>query len=208
MPQSPRGLSRKFAIGALGALALFAAIPRAAIAHEFSVELRAVGNEREVMLADALRGFLLATTERDGHANEESNGHLGGLDVYIDPEPAQVATLFPELKPIPAERAEIVVLLGSSQDALRAAEAIGQDRAVLLPGNLLDDNQWAVPDGQNPQNFAARYQSAYGQQPSQWAALGYDAARRLDAAIRPLGGIDDRAALVAVFAQTAAGVRW
>ena len=31
----------------------------------------------------ALNGFLLATRERDGHALEESDGHLGGLDSYV-----------------------------------------------------------------------------------------------------------------------------
>jgi hypothetical protein len=31
----------------------------------------------------ALDGFLLATGERDAHPGEESDGHLGGLDVYV-----------------------------------------------------------------------------------------------------------------------------
>ena len=31
------------------------------------------------------RGFMLATRERDSHANETSDGHLGGLDVYVYP---------------------------------------------------------------------------------------------------------------------------
>ena len=31
----------------------------------------------------ALDGFLLATGERDDHAGEESDGYLGGLDVYV-----------------------------------------------------------------------------------------------------------------------------
>ncbi|HSG95807.1 MAG TPA: hypothetical protein VLA28_09815, partial [Afifellaceae bacterium] len=56
----------------------------AAYAHSFNVALLvgssgpAAGEDEQVR-----DGFLLATRERDSHPDEESDGHLGGLDVYL-----------------------------------------------------------------------------------------------------------------------------
>ena len=198
-------LSGSIALVLFGVVSFLGLAPKAANAHEFVVELQAVGDQRDVILTDALRGFLLATVERDGHANEESNGHLGGLDVYIDLEPASVAARFPELKEPPGDRPDIVAVIGASQDV---GDTTGDDSVVLRPGILQDDNDWRDAEALAAESFAARYIAKFGQPASQWAAWGYDAARRIDAAVRPLGGVDDRAALESAFAQTAQGIRW
>lgn len=204
----PCYLSGRAALMLLGALSFVAFAPSAAIAHEFVVSLRAVGAEREVILQDALRGFLLATAERDAHANEESNGHLGGLDVYIIPQPESIAARFPDLKTAPGGPPDIVAVIGASPDVTAEVAAIRDEGPILQPGLLHDANGWTVGDALDPDSFAARYIANYGQPASQWAARGYDAARRIDAAVRPLGGVDDRAALERAFADSASGIRW
>lgn len=202
------GLKRFAGLAALSLLSLLVLPAQPALSHEFIVALRAVGAERETVLTDALRGFLLATAERDGHAGETSNGHLGGLDVYILPRPASVAARFPELRPAPGDRPDIVVVFGPSE---AAAAEIGQsddESVVISAGTLSSANGWGADDVQKPGSFAARYASAYGQSASRRAAEGYNAARRIDAAIRPLGGVSDQAALERALAASADGIRW
>ena len=48
-----------------------------ALAHSFTAALIVAGDNREASLAEAVRGFLLAADERDGHANETSNSLTG-----------------------------------------------------------------------------------------------------------------------------------
>lgn len=53
-------------------------------AHSFKVALVAtVSGPMAGPGKQARDGFMLATTERDGHPDQESDGHLGGLDVYV-----------------------------------------------------------------------------------------------------------------------------
>ena len=189
-------------------LLLLAAPSRPALAHEFVVALRAVGAEQEKVVTAALKGFLLATAEKDGHADETSNGHLGGLDVYIIPQPNGVTALFPELIPPPSSRPDIIVVIGPSDDAAAAMENADLDSVTIRPGILDNANRWSAAEMQDPKSFAARYRSAYKQPASRWAAEGYNAARRIDDAIRPLNGVDNRAALNRAFALSADGIRW
>ena len=70
-------------IAAVIAAALFYSPSRAA-AHSFRAGLLlplsgpSTGAGKQI-----LDGFMLATKERDAHPDTESDGHLGGLDVYI-----------------------------------------------------------------------------------------------------------------------------
>jgi hypothetical protein len=195
--------------GVMGTVLLLVVVPgQAALAHEFVVALRAVGAERETILTDAVRGFLLATAERDAHADETSNGHLGGLDVYIIPFPNSVADRFPELKAAPTDRPDIVVVIGPPEDSTAELEKAGRDIVSIRPGLLDCANRWGAVEAQEPDSFAARYSSAYEQLASRWAAEGYNAARRIDDAIRPLDGVSDRAALESAFEASADGIRW
>ena len=55
-----------------------------ALAHRFNVTLVIPkSNAASVQGRQFLDGFMLATTERDSHPDQESDGHLGGLDVYV-----------------------------------------------------------------------------------------------------------------------------
>ena len=190
------------------ALSLFVLSAQVANAHEFIVALRSVGAERDTILVDALRGFLLATPEQDSHADETSNGHLGGLDVFIVPQPAKVAVHFPELKDAPSNRPDIIVVIGPSDEVVAEIEKTGEESVLIRSGILHISNGWTAAEAQDPESFAARYIAAFGQPASQWAAEGYNAARRIDAAIRPLGGVANRAALDRAFLNNATGIQW
>ncbi len=208
MHNAPFSLKRIAGLAAFSLLSFLALPAQPALSHEFIVALRAVGVEQETILTDALRGFLLATAEQDGHADETSNGHLGGLDVYILPQSDGFATRFPDLKTAPGERPDITVVIGPSDAVAAEIEKTGAESVVISPGTLSSANSWRADETQKPGSFAARYASAYSQPASRWAAEGYNAARRLDAAIRPLGGVSNQAALERGFADSADGIQW
>ncbi len=177
-----------------------------AYAHRFYVAL-------VVPLSNALadqgrqyrRGFMLATTERDSHPDEESDGHLGGLDVYVSVIDSQ--------RDVSAEIERMV-----SQDRIDIVTVIGSDRTLSLAGKLLDGKSIALlPPGQAPFSqpdtpgvmaFRSAFENHYGDPPSAQAAQGYNAARRIDVAVRAQGGVDDTEQLVRNFRQTASGFAW
>lgn len=55
-------------------------------------------------------------------------------------------------------------------------------------------------------SFAARYRLAHGTAPGAMAATAYHAARRLDAAIRPLDGVNPQSALEEAWRSTELGL--
>ncbi len=193
---------------ALGLLPLQALLAPSAQAHEFVVTIRAVGAERDLVLADALRGFLLATKERDGHPDETSNGHLGGLDVYIIPQTGENVVGFPILKMAPSDHSNITVVVGASGAVDAVLEQVGKEGPAMRAGALHGANLWSGTAPSNSAGFAARYNLAYQQPASKWAADGYNAARRIDDAVRLFGGVDDKAALERALAATAGGFQW
>ena len=203
-----RFLRGYFGVFALGLLPLQALLAQSAQAHEFVVAIRAVGAERDLVLADALRGFLLATKERDGHPDETSNGHLGGLDVYIIPQTGENVVGFPILKKAPSDRSDITVVIGASGAVDAVLEQAGKEGPAMRAGVLHSANLWNGAAPSNSAGFADRYNLAYQQPASKWAADGYNAARRIDDAVRIFGGVDDRAALERALAATAGGFQW
>lgn len=189
--------------GTLAALG-FTVVANAAVAHEFTAALLVTGAKQEARLAEAVNGFLLAADERDGHDAETSDGHLGGVDVQILPLPEGAAGQVSGLVGTPRTPPDILVVIGPEQDVSAEVTSLAFAGAVSLPGALPRD--WATEDDSD--DFAARYRSAYGSAPTEAAAYGYNAARRLDAAIRPLDGISPRGALESALAETANGVDW
>jgi hypothetical protein len=176
----------------------------AALAHSFTAALLVVGEDREASIAEAVRGFLLAADERDGHANETSDGHLGGVDVHILPLPKDAAGLVEGLIGTPAEPADVLVEHGPDPAASSAARAYDSTGPVLvqevLPTGWESDARMA--------EFMTRYRLVYGAAPGVLAATAYLAARRLDVAIRPLDGVSRRAALEEAWRATASDLPW
>ena len=203
-----RFLRGSFWIYALGLLPLQALFSQSAQAHEFVVAIRAIETERDLILTDAVRGFLLATTERDAHPDETSNGHLGGLDVYIIPQTANVGARFPSLKDAPSDLPDIILVIGATDPDDAALILARKESAAMISGSLHSTNLWSRTATTDSTSFAARYMSTYQQPASKWAADGYNAARRIDDAVRLLGQVDDRAALERALAASADGFRW
>lgn len=195
----------------MSGLVLRAAVAAAALAaaegagaHEFTAAILATGEDREAQLAEAVRGFLLAADERDGHAAETSDGHLGGVDVQILPLPQEAAGQVEGLVGTPRTPPGAVVVIGPEAERARALADIGTESIGLAPGKLPPG--WAEETA--PDSFAVRYRSAYDTAPTVAAAEGYNAARRLDLAIRPLEGLELRTAVKAALAASGNGIDW
>ncbi len=204
MPLRSRGLlARLLALAAwVGTLV---GADNSAAAHEFTAALLAYGPDAEVRLVDAVNGFLLAADERDGHANETSDGHLGGVDVQILPLLRGDVTRVRGLIGSPSDRPDVVVLLNPAVDSA-AARALWPDAIVLRAGTLPPRTVWT--DRTRPDGFAAGYLAAFGTAPTPAAAQGYNEARRLDLAIRPLDGLRPRQDIEEALAETAGGIDW
>lgn len=203
-----RGLSLRHSIRAVALARLTAGIlaflPTTTLAHEFTAALLVLGEDRETRLAEAVRGFLLAADERDGHPQETSDGHLGGVDVHVLPLPRDAAGLVGGLTGSPVVPPDVVVVLGSPPAATTEVEGFG-DASLVVPAGTLPPG-WA--EAGSEASFVARYLDAYGAAPTEAAALGYHAARRLDDAIRPLDGVTPRDALDAALQATEADFTW
>ncbi len=177
-----------------------------ALAHSFNVVLVIPASNAAAVQGPQIReGFMLATAERDGHPDQESDGHLGGLDVYV--------TLVDEQGDVAADVARIV-----AQNDIDIVAAFGSQESLSLIGTLLEGSNVALLlPGRSPFSepglpgtaaFIAAYELAYGGKPSSHAARGYNAARRIDRAVRAQGGVDDTAMLRRDFTETARGFTW
>ena len=185
-------------------VAVWMALSGNALAHSFTAALIVADDNREASLAEVVRGFLLAADERDGHANETSDGHLGGVDVHVLPLPRDAAGLVEGLIGKPTEPGDVVVVLGTEPAASEAVRKYQSNSTVLL--QVVLPVGWDSDVGTD--SFVARYRLAYGTAPGLMAATGYHAARRLDVAIRPLDGVIPRAALEDAWRSTESGLPW
>lgn len=191
------------ALGAAGTLAIAVSLAGTAVqAHSFSLSVITVGDDATARLESAVRGILLASQERDSHADEESDGHLGGLDVYIVAQPVDGAAPVSGLVGASPEIIDIAVVLGPDALAQQAISGIEFPTVAIRPGTITAG--LADPGSE----FATRYETAYGTKPNEAAIEGYNAARRVDLAVRPLGGAEDRDALIAALAETTGGIKW
>jgi hypothetical protein len=183
---------------------LWIALTGIASAHSITVGLLVVGEDVDASLAEAVRGFLLAADERDGHANETSDGHLGGVDVQLLPLPRDAAGLVEGLFGTSDEPTDVVIVIGAEPAASDAARAYASASTVLRQFVLPDG--WDSADGTD--GFVSRYRLAYGATPGLMAATAYHAARRLDVAIRPLDGVVPEEALLNAWRSTESGLSW
>ena len=197
-----RFIPAKKRLGSLAILlAVQLAIPKHTAAHEFTVAIRA---ESAAALASSIRGMRLASTERDAHANETSDGHLGGLDLYILPQPSGVDHGIGWLERPGTGAPDVTVLMDGPEDLVDTdtAGAIVIGTGALPPDIVRDDS------GVFPVGFAERYVAAYGQPPDLPAARSYNAARRIDMVVRQFGSVADRSAIVEGLAATRDGIQW
>ncbi len=193
-------LRNRLAVPCLALAAAVAPTTDPALAHRFNVTLVLPLSGAAADQGSQIReGFMLATKERDSHPDQESDGHLGGLDVYVSVIDGNIGRL-------------------ATQGGIDIVAAIGAGTELPPIAKLLDGKNVALlPPGQTPfarsglpavAAFIAAYRMEYGVVPTSRAARGYNAARRIDAAVRAQGGVGDRASLRRHFRQTRRGFAW
>lgn len=155
------------------ALAAAAMLPTAATAHEFTVTYIIAQSAQP----QARAAFLLASSERDGHAGETSEGHLGGLD-------SQLELVTPGMQ-VPDSDIVVAIAPATLPDDTGSAWAFTLDEVLPRARTEFLDG----PD------FPTRYQARYGTPPDDAARLVYVSARLIDIAVRAQGGTADRSAL-------------
>ena len=170
-----------------------------ASAHEFTAGLHVSGPGSDTRRAEIIAGFLLAADERDGHPGETSDGHLGGVDVQVLPLPRGSGTGVPGLFGNPLESPDVVVMFDA---ASLSALDVAPGTPVVEVGKLPPDQDWQQSD------FATRYLATYGSPPTRDAAQGYNEARRLDLAIRPLDGLSPGPEFATAIASSEGGLEW
>jgi len=157
-------------------------------AHSFQVGFLAPRPDAQIgPVRQALDGFMLATTERDSHPDEHSDGHLGGLDVYVRAvDTAQDPEITRRLIGQLIRRQNVEVLTGVMTPALveLVREEIAGTSAVLL---TVDESRFTGTAAADPV-FSAAFRSAYGYSPSRAAHEGYCIAKAIDRAVRTLAG--------------------
>jgi ABC-type branched-subunit amino acid transport system substrate-binding protein len=182
---------------AFGAVLVLATITGHVRAHSFNVGFMApLSGPNAHQGRQALDGFLLATRERDGHAFEESDGHLGGLDSYviridsgggIDAVRGRLDELlrgerlvFLTGVSVPETLAAAGVMLDDSQSILvDPLDSVVYRSAASAPESLVTMD--AVP-------FSVAFREAYGHDPDVNAIGGYISARFIDAAVSAVEG--------------------
>jgi len=179
--------------------ALWVMLAGAAYAHSFSVAIISDDMGSPDLLQSAVRGFLVASAERDGHSDETADGHLGGLDVFLTPLPAALAVGIEGLVGLTPDTFDVVVVLGETA-ASEGVQGVVATTTVIKPGTL--------PDPVQRTGFAERYMARYGTLPTDAAAQGYNAARRIDRAVRQLGDASQTDALRGALRNTASGLAW
>ena len=179
--------------------AFLAGMGTTASAHEFTAGLHVAGPDANSRLPEIVAGFLLAADERDGHPGETSDGHLGGVDVQVLLLPRGSGVGILGLYGNPSETPDVVILFDA---ASLPAMNVAPGTPVVEAGKLPPDQDWRQSD------FAVRYLVTYGEPPTRDAAQGYNEARRLDLAIRPLDGLSPRSAFEAAIASTQVGLEW
>ncbi len=177
-----------------------------ALADRFYVALVLPLSGPTAVNGDEIRkGFLLATTQRDAHADEESDGHLGNLDSYVSVIDAN-GDVAAEIKRITSKNQINIIASFASDKTQGLLDKLltGENIALLQSGPtpFANKNLPAVSA------FVSAYNQAYGKNPTVAAARGYNAARRIDVAVRAQEGIDDMDLLRQSFRQTADSFTW
>jgi len=179
--------------------AALVALSSAASAHSFSVALLGGGAGGVDQLQSAVRGFLVASAENDGHSDETADGHLGGLDVFLSPLPTALAADITGLMRQPTDLFDLVVVLDGNA-TLENQNGVEPTTVVVAAGTLPAPAQRA--------DFIQAYQARFATMPDEAAAQGYNAARRIDQAVRLLGGAEQSAAFSDALAATQGGIDW
>lgn len=178
-----------------------------AFAHRFNIALILPLSGTQIELGTQYRdGFFLATTQRDAHLNETSDGHLGGLDSYISIIDAggdidsQIRTIISENK------IDIVVADFTPAPILSEISSLLQQANIaLLSPSLLTVEQLNL---NSIVEFNQIFENQYDIRPSTYSIQGYNAAYRIDEAVRAQAGVGNYNLLLDNFTQSANEILW
>jgi len=173
---------------------LIAVFPGSLSAHSFETLLIVPsGTENEQIRDDMKLAFLIAGVERDNHPDNHADGHLGGLDVYLTVATLAEADRLRETSP---DILAVPLLGGEGTDLVEIAVQLGAVPvgAIVLTGAFAQEflMHAASPEFQP---FSTRFMAETGRMPGPEAKAAYVIARRIDLALRELGGVDDAARL-------------
>jgi hypothetical protein len=149
-----------------------------ASAHSFNTVMLLPAPYNDVQLRrDMMQAFLLASEERDGHPDETSNGHLGGLDVFVifTTEPGTGAHI------IATPLAGVPMPYTNGPATLGPPDLTSKTAIALL----------TTPADPSLPPFASRFEATIGQPPGPEAKAVYVTARLIGLAVRMAGGVDD-----------------
>ena len=183
--------------------------PAGARAHSFTVVfVGSFAGPAAAVSKQMLDGFLLATRQQDAHADEESDGHLGGVDVYVVPlDEAGNAGSLPATRGAAAAKDSDAVFVTGLVSCVKSLSALRRRfpaRATFVGtiargGSVAGISVWRREGGTAAnRQFVKSFKSAYGYPPTPAAAQGYDAARLIASAVRGLGGAFERASASAL----------
>ena len=136
-----------------------------------------------------LNGFLLATREQDSHENEDSDGHLGGLDSHV--------YKVDSMKREDALLQHVEYTIGKSDPLFATGLDLSASTRSMLEINgvvvvdpmagrfwtslIVDPDRLKLMDGEN---FANLFRRTYGYDPDLQAMHGYLAARIIATVVR------------------------
>ncbi len=176
------------------------------LAHGFQVLLVTPSpNAGTDQWALILNGFMLAIAVSDSHPDQESDGHLVGLDVDVSvlARGRRSATDIADFAS--AMQVDILVAFGPGKPTPGLQQELRRKNIVLLLSDqapLLRSVNAAV------EKFRLSYGKSFSAKPSTLAAQGYTAGRRIAAAIRAQGGVEDKALLQRNFQASARDFKW
>lgn len=178
-----------------------------AMSHEFGVALVISANKEQGK--QFIEGFLLATAERDSHPNEESDGHLGGLDVYVTIfDPISINTDTGKQILIDSIKEKNISIVVTDEAGSIPVDVMGE--IANHPVAILNRGKMQFTNKQNSgvAAFYENFEKRYAKNPSSNAARGYNAARRIDFAVRPLDSTNETDLLIRSFSQTSNMFEW
>ena len=164
-------------------------------AHSFNLGFVApLSGPRADTGRQALDGFMLATTEQDAHLFEESDGHLGGLDSYVNKIDSSVddKTTIDRIESLLRNKEPLFIAgVFSPGIADQISDLLKNSEAVLV--NPVDSAMWqrALRTPENLTTMSAgpfnpKFKSAYGYEPNANVRKGYIAARLIASTVRSL----------------------
>ncbi len=172
-------------------------------AHSFRLGFVApVSGSQSEVGREVLDGFMLATTEEDAHADESSDGHLGGLDSYIieiDDSTGETATIEMVEDMVRSKKPLFVTGVLSANLTSEIADILQKSGAILV--NPVESAMWrrVIEDPEklttmSGEPFNAAFKAAYGYKPNANVFQGYIAARLIASTVRslPPSRLEDR----------------